>query len=231
MNAPANHASGDWKFLGGWLIATVAGGLAAAFVAAIFLGMTMFSRASFASLALIAGVASGVILGAAQWLALRTRLAWAALWILATPLGAALSIPIIFYLGQLAASGGLPGAGVPYLSALLLGATLGACQWFVLRNRPGAGLWILASAFAVASPMPFATLLGSAPVFAPLTWIMYAIVFLLPAAITGAVLVWLLKPSPLGTERRSFWLSPAFSLALVAAVTLTDGVLWFQLLT
>ena len=231
MNAPSNHAAGDWKFFGGWLFATVAGGLAALVVAVMFLAMFMFSRASVTSLALVGGLASGAVLGAVQWLALRTRLPWAALWILATTLGAALSIPIIFYLSQLAASGSLSDAWVPYLSALLLGATLGACQCFVLRNRPGAGLWILASAFAAASAMPFATLPGSAPILGPLAWIMYAGVFLLPAAITGAALVWLLKQSSMGLERRGFWLSPAFSLALVAVVILMDGVLWSQILT
>jgi len=222
--------SDDWKFFVGWLIVNFVGGIVATVTVGLFMGMFMLSRADVNALFLIAGLLSGGLLGTAQWLVLRTRLTWAMTWILATAVGVALGVPIVTGI-RLTALGDVPESQAPLLLGLLFGAMAGVCQWFVLRKRSWSGLWVLTTALATAAAIPLAQRVASIPLFSPLAWLSNGVVYLTPAAISGAALVWLLKPPRAGSERRAHWFSYAFSLTLVAGVSLVTAVLWQQILT
>lgn len=94
--------------------------------------------------ALLAGLISGAVIGAAEWLVLRNAIALPSTWIAATALGFAVG---------LALSTALLGSeveGSPLLwRAALTGLCIGLAQWFVLRGLlPQALLWIPVMALA-----------------------------------------------------------------------------------
>jgi hypothetical protein len=140
---------------------------------------------------LISSAALGAAIGLAQWLVLRrylSRLGW---WVLATMIGYAL---------PLALGPSIPLREPPWLAGsimfLMFGATLGILQWLVLRGRVyQAGWWI-------------ALCIGSWLLAFALTGIAYLsglyvepfdllAAFLVPVAVAGAGIVWLLRrPAP-----------------------------------
>jgi hypothetical protein len=131
-------------------------------------------------------VVIGAIVGTAQWLVLRRQLHSAGWWILASAMGLILSYIII------------PARPVSeYRSYELLfedafrGVVIGTAQWLVLRRQIHRAIWhILASAVGN-------VVVGSALYVLYVYGVMRAIVLTVGEAITGAVLVWLLRqPRP-----------------------------------
>lgn len=120
MAAPRSR---DWRFWGGWGLAFVGfplGGLAAS---------ALVGSVGSVAEALLAGAATGAVVGAAQWLALSRRLPLSPWWIAATSAGMALGL-----------SPGLPSLGTDMttgavlLRGLLTGAGIGVAQTLMLRG-------------------------------------------------------------------------------------------------
>lgn len=87
--------------------------------------------------ALVGGALAGTVIGAAQWLALRGRLAQAAWWIPATAIGQALGLAagaaLLGYrtgLHDLAIQGAITGLGVGVLQAVVLRSHRADATWF-----------------------------------------------------------------------------------------------------
>ena len=152
-------------------------------VLAVVLSLVLFA---------VGGAMAGSLLGTAQWLVLQGRFSQLGLWILATTVGFAV--------------GDAMGAEMSGAVALALtGASVGIAQWLILRRWQvsRAGWWVLASiAGSVVSnaALEFAggTSIETIALLVPLF-----VFFVGYGAITGAVMVWLLRqpvkeePSPL----------------------------------
>ena len=96
---------------------------------------------------LIGGAVAGAVLGAAQWLALRGRLAKTAWWIPATAIGQAVGLAagaaLVGYrtgLQDLAIQGAITGLGVGILQALVLRPHVATWFWWAVAMPP---LWAL----------------------------------------------------------------------------------------
>ena len=165
-----------------------------------------------------AGYVGGMTVGAAgagvlQWLVLRRRIARAGWWVPATVLVSAVVGGVIVAVGS---SGGRgwnvtwsadPGRVVVGLAGMsLFGTMLGVLQWLVLRRRVArAGWWVLAGGVGWVAGAPLGAVLGgglsgflgwsgSGTIDWALTWAGVGAVY---GAITGRVLVWLLRqPMP-----------------------------------
>ena len=165
-----------------------------------------------------AGYVGGMTVGATgagvlQWLVLRQRIARAGWWMLATVLVSAVVGGVIVGVGS---SGGRawsvtwsadPGRVVVGLAGMgLFGTALGALQWLVLRGQVArAGWWVLAGGVGWITGAPLGAVLGgglsgilgwsgSGSGDWALTWAGVGAVY---GAITGRVLVWLLRqPAP-----------------------------------
>ena len=125
--------------------------------------------------------AGGILVGVFQWLVLRRYVTGAVRWVLAS-LGAAVA-------GALLALGvGLFDADLGWVAgAGLYGTLVGVLQWLVLRRQVArAGWWVLATTVGWVVAIPVGDIAG------PPGWAVYG-------AITGTVLVWLLRqaaPAP-----------------------------------
>jgi hypothetical protein len=173
-----------------------------------FVGNSLVGSAP-ANLVLIAmGVAFGVFLGFAQWLIIRRYLHHSVRWIVVTALGTTISwgvgIPIVLLLlfiygselGNIDISALLKGI-------LLLGAGIGLVvgylQWLVLKNRTRdrSGAWILANVIAWGLGL-VAAFFSRFVVLAENSWMAMVvpptILGAIVGAITGSMLVWLLRP-------------------------------------
>ena len=131
------------------------------------------------------GVAvGGMLVGVLQWLVLRPHLARAGRWVLAS-LGAAAVVGIVvFGVGVVSADAGWIG-GVS-----VFGTVVGVFQWAVLRRHvPRAGWWVLASTAGWVVGMPLGDMAGPPGLGAAY------------GAMTGTVLVWLLRQEPPGVRR------------------------------
>ena len=131
----------------------------------------------------LAGAATGMM----QWLILRRHLKGASWWVLSSALSFAMGAALGFL-----ASGLLEVLGTPtgaFLIIVASGPVVGTAQWVVLRRQVyRAGWWILATSLAWGLGWSIELLTGS------LAFVASGIVV---AAITGAVLVWLLRrPAP-----------------------------------
>lgn len=128
----------------------------------------------------LAGV-MGLVLGAAQWLVLRSHINGAGWWILATGLGWAAGFPAG---AELANRAGLVSILFGLLAGLTTGAALGLLQWLVLRRHATQAFWwVPVSIFAWASSLiyyrPGSNWLG----------LMFG---LLVGIVSGVALLWLL---------------------------------------
>ncbi len=89
----------------------------------------------------------GLLIGVVQYALLRGYLPRMAAWIAATVLGWVLPLSLLY----LSSTGLLPAPSLDPISSgavafAIIGASIGLCQWFVLRRRiPRAALWILIS--------------------------------------------------------------------------------------
>jgi hypothetical protein len=128
----------------------------------------------------LAGV-MGLILGAAQWLVLRSHFTAAWWWILATVLGWTAGFPLG---AELASRLGLVGFLFGMLVGLTTGAALGLLQWLVLRQHvTRAFWWIPTSIFAWISALIY---------YQPASNWLGLMFGLLVGIVTGLVLLWLL---------------------------------------
>ena len=119
----------------GWLFAST---VALSVVGGVFVGLYVATEGRF----VLSRATLGASIGVAQWLVLRTRVTRAGWWVLASTigfaLGSVLSEAVIGAIGEAMAGG-------------ILGAALGIAQWLVLRRWVSrAGWWALASAVPLA---------------------------------------------------------------------------------
>ncbi len=126
------------SFQARWVFATTVGFTAAA---AIRIGLPRHSWTA----ALLVGVVQGCLLGASQWLVLRSLIPDARRWIAATSAGFALMLGAYFFADAAGFVGELQFERFPGVAWLLRAAALamplGLLQWFVLRALPRSPLW------------------------------------------------------------------------------------------
>jgi hypothetical protein len=136
--------------------------------------------------ALAAGLIAGVIIGAAEWVALRRLVSW--LWIPATTAGMAVGLAagaaLVDYgidRGDLALMGGVTGLGVGVMQTLVLARhQVPGAFWWAIANPPGWALgWFVSSyviARNIAERFPIFGASG-ALIFGLLTWLVLAMLF------------------------------------------------------
>lgn len=199
MNEDQNNVGkGYWL---AWFLASVIGfGVGA--VLGVSAANSLFPTKTFDVMnGITGGIVMGTIGGYVQWVALRERIAGTGLWGLASALGLGLAM-----VTPLAAD---PQAN-PAMAGLLVGTVFGLAsgilQWLILRRKvTRAGWWLLANLLA--------SLVGTIvfPVAVAISetgnWSLAILVFGMGfgasnGAITGAVLVWLLRQSPSGEMER-----------------------------
>jgi hypothetical protein len=135
--------------------------------------------------ALIGGLIAGAILGAAQWLALRSFVPW--VWLVATSVGMAAGLTagaaLVGYgvsRGDLALMGAVTGLVVGGLQAFLLARRGSGALWWVAVNPPAWALAWFVTTFVITRNVKehFAVFGASgALVFALLTWLVLAFLF------------------------------------------------------
>lgn len=117
------QARGGWGFWLGWALAFLGfplGGLA---------GLGLVGGVTGVPQAILGGAATGAVIGAAQWLALRRRLPLTPRWIAATAVGMAAGMALsVALLGTATAGASLP------LRGLITGAGIGLAQYLALRG-------------------------------------------------------------------------------------------------
>jgi hypothetical protein len=104
-----------------------------------------------AGAAIAGGLIAGAVIGTAQWLALRPRVAW--LWIAATSLGMAIGLTVGAALvdygvsrGDLVLMGAVTGAGVGALQAAVLARSIPGAVWWAVVNPPAWAIaWLVTS--------------------------------------------------------------------------------------
>ena len=179
-----------------WFLASVMGyGMGA--VLGVSFAYGLFNRDPFDTLmGVILGAVMGLTGGYFQWVVLRERIAGAGLWGLTSALGygAAMGALIAADAGENNAL-----AGVVILGSIF-GVVSGILQWLILRRKvPRAGLWLLAN--LLGSLVGAVAILIATAVSKTGNWglaiMSFGLVFGVGnGAITGAVLVWLLRQSP-----------------------------------
>ncbi len=129
--------------------------------------------------------AGGILVGVLQWLVLRRYVTGSVRWMLASLGAAAVGALVVLGAGLVDADlGWVAGAG-------LYGTLVGVLQWLVLRCQVArAGWWVLASTVGWVLAIPAGGVVG------PPGWSVYG-------AITGTVLVWLLRQEPHGSDQPS----------------------------
>jgi hypothetical protein len=136
--------------------------------------------------ALLGGLIAGVIIGAAEWFALRRWVSW--LWIVATAAGMAAGLTagaaLVDYgisRGDLVLMGAVTGVGVGVLQALVLARhRVSGAFWWVVANPPAWALgWLVTSYVITRNVDERFTNFGAsgALVFGLLTWLLLAVLF------------------------------------------------------
>jgi hypothetical protein len=127
-----------------------------------------------------------LIIGAAEWFALRRWVSW--LWIPATSIGMAAGLTagaaLVDYgigRGDIVLMGAVTGVGVGVLQALVLARHgVSGAFWWALANPPGWALGWLVTSYVITSNVKerFTNFgAGGALVFALLTWLLLAVLF------------------------------------------------------
>ena len=136
--------------------------------------------------ALVAGLITGAIIGAAQWFALRRWVSW--LWIPATSAGIAVGLAagaaLVDYgidRGDLVLMGAVTGVGVGVLQALVLARhRIAGAFWWAVANPPAWALGWLVTSYVITRNVEerFPNFGASgALVFGLLTWLLLAVLF------------------------------------------------------
>jgi hypothetical protein len=153
--------------------------------------------------ALVGGLIAGLIIGAAEWFALRRWVSW--LWIPATSAGMAVGLAAGAVLvdygisrGDLALMGAVTGVGVGVLQALMLARhRIPGAFWWAVANPPAWAVGWLVSSYVIARNIDerFPVFGASgALVFGLLTWLILAMLF----RATGPEVPGRRRPQPLG---------------------------------
>jgi hypothetical protein len=163
-----------------WPVAIVIGIPIGGYAANIIVG-----KVDAVGAALISGLIAGVIIGAAQWWALRSFVPWA--WVVATSVGMAAGLTagaaLVDYgisRGDLALMGAVTGFAVGGLQALLLARRGSRALWWLLVNPPAWSLAWFVTTFVITKNVTerFAVFGASgALVFALLTWLVLTYLF------------------------------------------------------
>jgi len=136
--------------------------------------------------ALVGGLITGVVIGAAEWFALRRWVSW--LWIAATTVGMAVGLTagaaLVDYgisRGDLVLMGAVTGVGVGVLQALVLARhRVSGAFWWAVANPPAWALgWLVTSYVISRNVKEQFTIFGAsgAIVFGLLTWLVLAVLF------------------------------------------------------
>jgi len=136
--------------------------------------------------ALVGGLITGVIIGAAEWFALRRWVSW--LWIPATTIGMAAGLTagaaLVDYgisRGDLVLMGAVTGVGVGVLQALVLARhRVSGALWWAVANPPAWALgWLVTSYVITRNVKEQFAIFGAsgAHVFGLLTWLLLAMLF------------------------------------------------------
>ena len=178
----------DWGLLLWWVAAGVVGWAAGWGLA--------WSEIKLWSVDLAAAEYGGVVVGVTvagvlQWLVLRQRMARAAWWIVASLVSGVVAGGVIFGVGGESGFTAEVARDLDVgwvVEAGLYGAVVGVLQWVVLRGQVAlSGLWVLASTVGWIVGDPVCSSLMD---FGTLSWVGFGAVY---GAITGIVLVWLLR--------------------------------------
>src|SRR5215211_948043 len=136
--------------------------------------------------ALVGGIIAGLVIGAAEWFALRRWVSW--LWIAATTIGMAAGLTagaaLVDYgidRGDLVLMGAVTGIGVGVLQALVLARhRVSGAFWWAVANPPAWALgWLVTSYVITRNVKEQFTIFGAsgAIVFGLLTWLVLAVLF------------------------------------------------------
>lgn len=199
-----------WRFWFRWMLATIVGaaGIVLSFPFQLILEAALgpnlpppWTATETALIAVLKGAEGGVMglgMGLGQWWVFRIYLKQSSGWIIATGLALFLqgafrwSLPYDTPPGQVGVS-----------ITLSFGVFLGLCQWFVLRGRvPYAGWWI---AINVAGWLPalglmLASEFGGLDIDPILGMFFTAITSVVPFAVAGGGMVWLLRQTVLARQ-------------------------------
>jgi hypothetical protein len=197
MNIAQKQAG--WSFWIWWVGFTIIGGLVGNYIADMLgLGMPGWPTDTGILLSMLGSGVFALSVSTAQWFLLRRLFSKAAWWLVAGTFGRAFgmligSIALVIISNQFKLQAGFWSTSI-YLAAR--GAVLGISQWLILKQwRTKAGWWVLGNAVGW---MLGSTLLD---LFIPSTAISVSIGDLIEVAIagavTGAVMVWILRqPTP-----------------------------------
>ena len=164
-----------------WPVAIVVG-----FPIAGLIGDLVVDGVDSVGTALLGGLITGVIIGAAEWFALRRWVSW--LWIPATTIGLAAGLTagaaLVDYgisRGDVVLMGAVTGVGVGVLQALVLTRhQIPNAWWWALANPPAWALGWLVTSYVITTNVKeqFVVFGGSgAIVFGLLTWLLLALLF------------------------------------------------------
>lgn len=194
-----------------WMLATVAGAVAyVIMLIPLMRGITLLAPAGPESVAeppiwlqlVLRAFGMGLLgaaIGLAQWLVLRRVLRGVGWWVPATMVGyAALNVAGWIWLLSVEPPPWLAGS----TSFVLVGLVLGVAQWLVLRGRvERAGWWIAISVAGWTLALALTRLIILSGLYVEPMDMLSAL--LVPVAISGAGLVWLLQAHPVASGWRS----------------------------
>jgi len=174
VQAPDAPAGAIRRLRWAWPLAIVVGIPIGGYAANIIVG-----KVDSVGAALVGGLIAGAIIGAAQWLALRSFVPWA--WVVATSVGMAAGLAagaaLVDYgisRGDLALMGAVTGLAVGGLQTFLLARRGSGALWWLLVNPPAWALAWFVTTFVITKNVNehFAIFGASgALVFALLTWL------------------------------------------------------------
>src|ERR1700690_2256669 len=185
-----------WSFLIWGAGLTVIGGLAGNAVAdRLVLGMLNWPTDTGILFSILGSGVFALTVSAAQWILLRRLFSKTAWWLVAGTLGRAVglligSFTIVLLSHQIILQAGLWSSAIYFT---VRGAVLGTSQWLILKQwRTKAGWWVLGNAIGwMLGPTLLDLFIPSVTTSAPIISDLISVA--IAGAITGAVLVWILR--------------------------------------
>jgi hypothetical protein len=174
-------------FLLFWVLASTAG-LVLGLVGGTIVGMPASLLLDMLGLGILGmaviGAVYGAAIGLAQWLTLRYFVSWASRWVLYSAAGGSVGF-LVGYVAGLAVEERMGNS----IHGLVLGASLGVAQWFILRRAvPWAWLWIAVSTvgMGIVWSFPIAIMAEGGILRLAVQTIAYGVM-------TGGCLLWLMR--------------------------------------